>query len=123
MMQSLSSTSPTELAASVAPEDLRCGDYVAVLGVICEYPSFFWCCDSGIWPREEPVRVQRADLDDGTPLKIKAICLPFVFVKDAFGGHRTLDIRLCKLARLTCQYARRVRKRLRQQANRKKASG
>lgn len=116
MMPSLSSTSPTELAATAAPEDLRCGDYVAVLSVTCEYPSFFWCCDSGIWPREDPVRVQRADLEDGAPLKIKAICLPFVFVKDAAGTHRTLDIRLCKLARLARRYAQKVRKKLRQEA-------
>lgn len=99
-MKSMFTDNPTEVAASVAPEDLRCGDYVAVLSVVHEYPSFFWCGDSGLLPREEPVRLQLMQ-DDGTPLKIKAICLPFVFVKDAHGKHRTLDIRLCRLARLS----------------------
>src|SRR5437867_1370328 len=103
----------SHLAASVAPEDLRCGDFMAVLSVIHEYPSFFWCCDSGMSPREEPVRVQRIDADDGKPLKIRAICLPFVFAMDVAGEHRTLDIRLCRLARLSSDYARKVWKTLR----------
>ena len=109
----LEASSEIGLAASVAPEDLQCGDFVAVLSVIHEYPSFFWCCDSTMSPREEPVRVQWSTHDDGTPLKIKAICLPFVFVKDAAGKHRTLDIRHCRLARLSRDYGRKVWKALR----------
>jgi hypothetical protein len=106
--------SPTTLAASVAPEDLLLGDYVATLSVIHEFPSFFWCCDSELSAREEVVRIQRTGGDEGTPLKIKAICLPFVLVKDTTGKHRTLDIRLCRLARLSPEYARRVWKALKQ---------
>jgi hypothetical protein len=109
----LSDASPSELASYVAPEDLECGDYVAILSVLHEYPSFFWCCDVALSAREEPVRIQRMDVDDGTPLKIKAICLPFVFAKDAAGKHRTLDIRLCRLARLSPDYGRKVWKALR----------
>jgi hypothetical protein len=109
----LSASCESELAASVAPEDLRCGDFVALLSVTHEYPSFFWCSDAGLSPREEPVRVQRTDAEDRTPLRIKAICLPFVFAKDAAGKHRTLDIRLCRLARLSSDYARKVWKTLR----------
>jgi hypothetical protein len=114
-MGSTLSTDQTELAASVAPEDLQTGDFVGILSVTCEYPSFYWCCDSGILPRETPVRVQRTDVDDGAPLKIKAICLPFVFVKDATGKHRTLDVRLYRLARLSRNYARKVWKKRRQE--------
>jgi hypothetical protein len=110
----LAETSPSELAASVAPEDLECGDFVAVLSVTHEYPSFFWCCDAGMSAREEPVRVHWIDAGEGAPLKIKAICLPFVFAKEATGRYRTLDIRLCRLARLSPEYARKVWKGLRQ---------
>ena len=110
----LAESSETALAASVAPEDLECGDFVAVLSVTHEYPSFLWCCDSELLAREEPVRVQRMGADDGTPLKVKAICLPFVLVKEANGKHRTLDVRLCRLARLASDYAREVWKAMRQ---------
>jgi hypothetical protein len=103
------------LAASVAPEDLRCGDFVAVLTVIQEWPSFFWCLDSELSAREEPVRVVRTGTDDCAPLKIKAICLPFVFVKDVSGKYRTLDVRLCRLARLSPDYAQKVWKTLHRQ--------
>jgi hypothetical protein len=104
----VSSNDELAVAASAAPEDLRCGDYVAVLSVIHEYPSFLWCCDAGLSARDEPVRVERRDTETGAALKIKAICLPLVFVKDALGKHRTLDVRLCRLARLSAKYARKV---------------
>jgi hypothetical protein len=107
-----------EVAASVAGEDLRRGDFVAVLSVIHEYPSFFWC-DSAALPRDEPVRIQYAVLGDCRLLKVKALCLPFVFAKEPAGAYRTLDLRFCRLARLAPKYARRVWRSLR----RKKAPG
>jgi hypothetical protein len=106
-MESMSINESIEVAASVAPEDLRCGNFVAVLSVIREVPSFFWCGDSGTSSREEPVRIQLMQ-DDGTPLKVKAVCLPFVLAKDAHGKHRTLDARSCRLARLSTDYAKKV---------------
>jgi hypothetical protein len=108
MVVMLSVGSDSGLAATVAPEDLRCGDYVAVLTVIHEYPSFLWCCDSAMLPRNEPVRVEYTDARDATLLKIKELCLPFVFVKEPTGTYRTIDIRLCRLVRLSRKYARRV---------------
>ena len=96
----LSTGSELEVAASVAAEDLRRGDYVAVLSVIYEYPSFLWCCDSAALPHDELVRVQYTDVNDGRLLKIKAICLPFVFAKEPRGAYRTLDLRSCRVARL-----------------------
>jgi hypothetical protein len=106
----------TGLAAAVAPEDLRRGDFVALLSVLHEYPSFFWCCDSSMAAREEPVRPQPTGTGDAAPLKIKAICLPFVFVKDTTGKYHTLDVRLCRFARLSVEYGRKVWRTPRQQA-------
>ena len=100
------------VARSLAPEDLRLGDYVTVLAEIVEWPSFYWHCDAQVWPPQEPVRLQRYSDDGGTPLKIKAICLPFVFVKKPCGGHLTLDIRQHRLVRLPLAYARPVWKTL-----------
>jgi len=103
----------THVARSLAAEDLRCGDFVSVLYEILEYPSFYWTCDSQLLPPDELVRLECRSSDGGTPLKVKAICLPFVFVKKPCGEHRTLDLRQHRLVRLSRDYARPVWKALR----------
>lgn len=112
MTTNVSSTFGTSLAASVAPEDLRCGDFVAVLNEILEYPSFLWC-DAVLGAPEEPVRLRYCAADGGLPLKIKAICLPFVFVKSPYGISQTIDVRQVQLVRLRKRYAKTVWKDLR----------
>jgi hypothetical protein len=102
------------LAASVAPEDLRCGDFVAILNEVLELPSFYWF-DTEQSKRDELVRVRYIPARSGTPLKVQAICLPFVFVKPPFGESETIDVRRVQLARLNPAYARKVRKDLRKQ--------
>ncbi len=97
--------SESTLARSLAPEDLSCGDFVAVVQEIVEWPSFFWSCDAQLLPPDEPVRLAVRSSEGGTPLKIKAICLPFVFVKRPCGTHRTLDVRQHRLVRLSAAYA------------------
>ncbi len=98
-------------AATVAPEDLRRGDYIAVLSEIVEVPSFFWS-DSLSAARSELVRLRRLPTEDRVPLKVKAICLPFLFVKPPVGPHQTLDVRLVSLVRLEKRYAKHVWKAL-----------
>ncbi len=102
----------SSIAALVAPEDLRCGDFVAVLSEIVELPTFLWS-ETLSGEREELVRVRRLPTDDRAPLKVKAICLPFVFVKLPSGRFQTLDVRLAKLVRLERSYAKAVWKALR----------
>jgi hypothetical protein len=93
------------VARSLAAEDLRCGDFVAILQETVEWPSFFWDSDPQLLPPEQPVRLVTRGRDGGTPLKVKAICLPFVLVKKPDGGHRTLDVRQHRLVRLSGKYA------------------
>jgi hypothetical protein len=102
----------TSIAAMVAPEDLRRGDFVAVLSEIVELPSFLWTetIPSG---RSELVRVRRLPTEDRAPLKVRAICLPFVFVKLPSGQFQTIDVRLASLVRLEKAYAETVWKTLR----------
>ncbi len=102
----------THVGRPVAPEDLRCGDFVSVLSEIGEYLSFLWCHDSQLLAPNEPVRVQWRPDDAGMPLKVKAICLPFVFAKVPTGPGRLLDVRQCRLVRLSPGYARTVWKSL-----------
>jgi hypothetical protein len=94
------------LAKPLAPEDVRCGDFVAVLHVISEVPSYFWAGESFRLPHDELVRIQHIPDDAGLPLKVKSVCLPFVFVKNATGERKTLDLRRCKVARLDRTYAK-----------------
>jgi hypothetical protein len=53
--------------------------------------------------------------ESGTPLRIKSICLPFVFVKNPRGQVQTLDIRQVQLVRLDSDYAGDVWKELQKQ--------
>jgi len=93
------------VAKFLAAEDVRCGDVVGILREVIEYPSFFWCLDSPAQEAHEPVRVHARATDGGIPLKVKAICLPFLLVKSPNGQHRTLDVRQCELVRLNAKYA------------------
>jgi hypothetical protein len=104
-------TGMPQLSAVVAPEDLNCGDFVAALNVIYQLPSFMWGCDSSI-PPDEPVLVQFRAPNAGMPLKIKAICLPFVFVKSPNGNSQTMDVRQTQFVRLQTEYAEHVWKEL-----------
>ncbi len=112
-MATLTSEFETTVAASIAPEDVAAGDYVAVLSEVYELPSFLWCSDATMLPPDEPVRLRMLSRDGGLPLKVKSVCLPFVFVKSPHGTFSTLDVRRQQLAKLDKKYAAEVYKRLR----------
>jgi hypothetical protein len=95
----------------VAGDDLAVGEYVAILSEVREYLSIFWDDRSGCGlSPQETVRVPFTPTSAGEPLKIEAICLPFVFVKAPCGDHRSLDIRMVRLVRLDSAYAKYVLK-------------
>jgi hypothetical protein len=102
-----------ELAESLAAEDIRCGDVIAILDVIYEFPSFLWPGESYVLPPDEPVCVRLRSHHTGKPLKVEAICLPYVLVKAPDGCHKTLDVRRCRLVRLSRAYAQKAWKRFR----------
>ncbi len=112
----------TSLAALVAHEDLRIGDYVSVLNETFEVPSFFWC-DTSQMPVDEPVRLRYCARNAGRPLRVKAICLPFVHVKTPVRSTRILDVRKVQLVRLQKRYAKIVWKDLCKRQKKKKKSG
>ena len=101
----------TSIAAMVAPEDLRRGDFIAVLSEVIELPSFLWT-ETIPSARSELVRVRRLPTEDRSPLKVKAICLPFIFVRLPSGQFQTIDVRLASLVRLEKRYAKAVWKSL-----------
>jgi hypothetical protein len=119
MKSKTNNTNKTSLAASVAPEDLGIGDFVAVLNEIHEYPAIVWC-DLGSGSADELIRVRTCATDGGTPLKIKAICLPFVYAKSPEGSTRTIDIRQVQLVRLKKRYSETIWNDLRKQRAKEK---
>lgn len=59
-------------------------------------------------PPGDSLSRQREPTARQVPLKVRAICLPFVFVKLPSGEFKTIDVRLVKLARVKRKYARMV---------------
>jgi hypothetical protein len=100
------------LAKTLAPEDVRPGDYVAVLSEEYEYAAFAWSCDSSLANADSILRVRFKPRETTGPLRVIDACLPFVFVKEPKGAGRTLDLRVVRLARLDRSYAKRVCKTL-----------
>lgn len=106
MKTSTESTAATTVAATVAGEDIHCGDFVTVLNTIFEVPSYQW--DQALLPPTELVRLKMIPCDAGVPLKVFAVCLPFIYAKDSKGEIKTLDLRREQLVRLNCDSAEKV---------------
>jgi hypothetical protein len=103
------SAAEATLAKTLAPEEIRPGDFVTLLHVVAEVPSYFWWfTEDWNMPLDQPVRIRLTSLVDGQPMKVKSLCLPFVLVKQASGQRLTLDLRKCQLARLDRRYAKRA---------------
>ncbi|AMV31481.1 hypothetical protein VN12_05140 [Pirellula sp. SH-Sr6A] len=90
----------TNVAARIAGEDLRKGDFITALTEMIELPSFLWCCDSTATPKDELVRLRYLPSDAGEPFQVIAVCLPFVYTKRSNGKLKTFDTRKHQLARL-----------------------
>ena len=112
MKTSANDNNEARVASCLAPEDLRLGDFVGILYETVEVPSFHWTGEVPSLSPEELVRIVYRPTEGGTPLKVKAICLPFVFIKKPTGEHQTLDVRRHQLVRLSRSYARLVWKSL-----------
>lgn len=100
----------------MAAEDLQLGDYVALLRIVCEVPSFLWRDEGHNLAPDEPVRIRMLPEDSGRPLLVTQLCLPFVFVETPDGSCETLDLRRCELTRLDPQFGRDVSKKLKASA-------
>ena len=106
-------------ARPLHPEDICVGDDVALYRVSYEWPSFLWCCaDPSTLPPEQPVRITAYPGGEPQPMRVRAICLPFVVCRLANGDHSTFDIRQIQLARLDRQFAKFARRAIQSQ-NRK----
>jgi hypothetical protein len=98
------------VAKPLAPEDIRRGDYLAVLDEVYEYPSFYWDSDATLFPPHELIRLRFLPREESPPLKVVSVCLPFVLTREPNGTHHTLDLRRLRVARLSRRFATRARK-------------
>ena len=106
---------------TIAPEDIRVGDHVAVLRVSYEFLSYLWCFDTTA-EKSEPVRVTfLPHCDIGQPLKVLATCLPFVVVLNSNDGKFAVDVRACQLGRLHDEYVKAMKPEKKKKKKRKKA--
>jgi hypothetical protein len=103
----------TEITVSklLPPEDVRPGDFITLLRETCEFLNLWAACDP-LMKREPMLRAEFTAKDAGVPLRVVAVCLPFVLVEDVSQTHRTLDLRRQVVARLDENYARKAMKRL-----------
>lgn len=87
-------------AARIAGEDIACGDYVARLREVVEYPSFLWdACGASLSPHEL-VPLCFIPENAGDPLRVMGVCLPFVYVRTPDGKMATIDTRRTQLVKL-----------------------
>lgn len=89
---------------TLAPEDVREGEYVTVVRQTLELLPLL--CDEWETPRVRRVSVMPGW--SGTPLRVVRVCLPFVLTEDASGRHLTLDLRRQELARLSEEYGKKA---------------
>lgn len=81
------------------------GDYVTILLEDCQYPTYYWQWFPPKVPDGQPVRLTFMPTDNiGLPLKVVAICLPFIAVENAQQEKQSLDLRQCELGRLSEDY-------------------
>jgi hypothetical protein len=101
-----------KVAATIAGEDLACGDYVALLNETVDLPSFLWNASDTRLSPHELVRLKVIPANAGSPLRVIAICLPFVYAKTPGGETVTVDTRRAQLVKLHRKSAKVVWKEL-----------
>jgi hypothetical protein len=91
-------------ARPLAPEDIRPGQFVALLNVTAEYLPWYYLEE----PRFDTPRPMRLTWlpDDVEPMRVSAVCLPYVLVRTVQRKHEVLDLRRHKLARVSSRFAR-----------------
>lgn len=103
--------SECSLARPLGAEDIRRGQYVSVLDEFQEWPSFLWnSFGEEATPQNSLVRVRVKPAGAGIPLKVRALCLPFVHVQTPDRQSEILDLRKVQLVLLAEDYAKSVLK-------------
>lgn len=103
-MDDLTPIPPQTATRRLPPEDIEPSMFVAIVCVVHEFylPGQF---DAAYARRHDPIRIPCVDCADGTPMRVLAVCLPFVQAENPQGILRTIDTRTQILARVSEDYA------------------
>ncbi len=96
----------------LAPEDIQVGDFVAILSVRIDLPSFLWPCRDSLRV-DELISLDFTSGGSAVPLKVTSVCLPYVLTRAPDGTPNMLDVRRQRLGRLSNHFARKACKALR----------
>lgn len=118
-MNKTATTKHRSTARSLAPEDVRPGQYVIITQVVYEFLPYAYLFEIN---RSQPIELLRIAYTspDCKPMRVVDVCLPVVVVKMPTGEHNTLDTRQVRLARVPLRFGRDTFIRLRRKRKRKK---
>ena len=100
-----STTKNLSLARPIAPEDLAPGIFINILHDVEESYPLFASCEPAAPPPRVTTYVSIPQWATG-PLRVLAVCLPFVLVEFDCGMKRQLDVRRASLVRVPDEYGR-----------------
>ena len=101
----MNTTNPNILSKRIrSPEDIRPGDFIAVTHTRFELiPDNLEPMLGGT--EIEPIRLTALPNEAGTPMKVIALCLPFVIGETAYAARVVVDTRRHALIRVSEDYA------------------
>lgn len=109
-MDTMTTDKKLRTTRTVAPEDLRGGQYIAITRMMIQLiPPM---CDPQLTPEPQTVRLWGIPPFAGQPMRIVSVCLPFVLVEGVDRQCRTLDLRRMEVVRLPKKYGRAAFERL-----------
>ena len=95
----------TTFVRTVAPEDIGVGDFVALSTIVFQFPSYLWSADCHLLPPSKPVRIEFLPFEPGVIWQVKAVCIPFVYGRSFDDTSKILDVRQCKLVRISDEFS------------------
>lgn len=90
----------------IGPEDVRVGDYITVTHATEEYIADTCAYEHG--RDAKPRRVTMIPEWAGYPMRVTAVCLPFVLVRLVTKSQGSLDLRRHQIAKLSRAYGRKA---------------
>ena len=117
-MHSESEKTEIQMARLIAPEDIVRGQYLVIMGEIEEIEPFF--CTSDLLEKQSlPIRYERM-CGYIEPIRVLAVCVPFILIRYVTGQVRSLDCRQTRFARVDAAYGQLVWRAHRTLSKRKK---